>query len=207
MNENAQNFWASQYSYENFKGSSYLYSIWNDMNEPQIYSTPSLTMPANAIHMKADGRKFEHREFHNAYGALHQRSTFRGLLARDQSRLRPFVLTRSWFLGSQKYGAYWTGDNRAIASEAEGAMLMVLQNGNAGHPFGGGDVPAYFGMPTQDMWVSTYQLGAFFPFFRAHCAIENVVREPWLQTQRVQKAIRLAVNRRFDLIHYLYTSA
>ena len=41
------------------------------MNEPQIYDTASLTMPADAIHMKADGRKFEHREFHNAYGALH----------------------------------------------------------------------------------------------------------------------------------------
>ena len=46
----------------------------------------------------------------------------------------------------------------------------------------------------------------YFPFFRAHCDINNVDREPWIQTQRVQRVIRDAINRRYDMIHYLYTT-
>lgn len=46
----------------------------------------------------------------------------------------------------------------------------------------------------------------FYPFFRAHCSIDNTEREPWLQTERVQNAIREAVFYRYNLIHYLYTA-
>jgi mannosyl-oligosaccharide alpha-1,3-glucosidase len=87
------------------------------MNEPSVFSTDTHTMPLEMLHWKADGRSFEHRDIHNAYGALHQRSSFRGLLKRDNEQLRPFVLTRSFFLGSQKFGAFWTGDNNAIEEE------------------------------------------------------------------------------------------
>lgn len=37
LNVNAQHFWSSQYLFENFKGSSYIYGIWNDMNEPSVF--------------------------------------------------------------------------------------------------------------------------------------------------------------------------
>jgi hypothetical protein len=40
------------------------------MNEPSVFSTDSHTMPLDMLHIKADGRKFEHRDLHNAYGAL-----------------------------------------------------------------------------------------------------------------------------------------
>ena len=96
------------------------------MNEPSVFSTSSGTMPMDAIHMKADGTTFTHLELHNAYGALHQRSSYHGLLMRDSHVLRPFVLTRSFFLGSQKYGAYWTGDNRSIFEELQGSISMIL---------------------------------------------------------------------------------
>jgi len=71
LNENAQDFWGNLFSYEVFNGSNYMYSFWNDMNEPDISSTPSKTMPLDAIHVKKDGTIVTHREFHNAYGALH----------------------------------------------------------------------------------------------------------------------------------------
>ena len=71
LNENAQDYWGTQFKYENFKGSNYLYSFWNDMNEPSVFSTDSHTMPMDMVHWKADGRSFEHRDIHNAYGAFH----------------------------------------------------------------------------------------------------------------------------------------
>lgn len=45
------------------------------------------------------------------------RTTHRGVLSRDYDSRRAFVLTRSFFIGSQKYGAYWTGDNVADQEE------------------------------------------------------------------------------------------
>merc|ERR1712060_746543 len=217
-NENAQDFWGSLFDYNVFKGSNYLYSFWNDMNEPAVFSTDSHTMPMDAIHMKADGTERTHLEVHNAYGALHQRSSFRGLLKRDSNTQRPFVLTRSFFLGSQKYGWYRTGDNVSMFEEIQGSLSMILQLGNSGHPFGGSDTPGFYGcddtvnIATDDLFVQFYQLGAWYPFFRAHsqevdlpCPLSD--REPWNKSSRVREVIRDAINRRYDLIHYIYTTA
>ena len=132
-------------------------------------------------------------------------ASYKGLIARDNKSLRPFVLTRSFFLGSQKWGAYWTGDNYTQDTEVWGAVKMIMQNGIGGNIFGGADIPGFIGQPSQEMWVRMYQTGMYFPFFRAHCDINNTDREPWSQTQRVQKVIRDAINRRYDMIHYLYT--
>ena len=116
------------------------------------------------------------------------------------------MLTRSFFVGSQKYGAYWTGDNRCLYSEIKGAMTMLLQVGNAGNIFGGADLPCFYGMPTEDMWIMLYQLGMYYPFMRAHTNEFYLDREPWLQTQRVQNVIRDVMHRRYDLIHYIYST-
>ena len=70
LNENAQEFWGSLFSFEKFKGSNYMYSAWNDMNEPAVFSTPTKTMPLTNIHVKADGSMYEYRDIRNAYGAL-----------------------------------------------------------------------------------------------------------------------------------------
>ena len=206
LNTNAQDYWASLYSKFDTQGSNHLYSAWNDMNEPSVFDTATKTMNLAAVHVKVDGTQVLHEDFHNAYGALQQKSSYIGQLKRDDNKQRPFVLTRSFFAGSQKYGAYWTGDNRCLYSEIKGAMTMLLQVGNAGNPFGGADLPCFYGMPTEDMWIMFYQLGMYYPFMRAHTNEFYLNREPWLQTQRVQNVIRDVMHRRYDLIHYIYTT-
>ena len=44
------------------------------------------------------------------------------------------------------------------------------------------------------------------PFFRAHCDINNQDRDPWDRSERVQAVIRDAINKRYDLMHYIYTT-
>ena len=83
-------------------------------------------------------------------------------------------------MGSQKFGAFWTGDNVATNSEIQGAYTMLLQLALSGQSFGGADVPGFHGEPTDDLFVMFYQAGAWFPFFRAHSHLDNQNREPWL---------------------------
>jgi alpha 1,3-glucosidase len=49
----------------------------------------------------------EHRDVHNAYGMLQHRSTFEGHLLRSNNEDRPFILSRAFFVGTQRYGAIW----------------------------------------------------------------------------------------------------
>jgi len=180
LNENAQAYWSGLYDYNKFVGSTKIYHAWNDMNEPSVFSEESKTIPTTAKHIRANGEMVEHREFHNAYGATQQRQSYRGLIARDDGTRRPFVLTRSYFLGSQKFGGYWTGDNYTEDAEVYGSVKMIMQNGLGGNIFGGADIPGFIGTPSQEMWVRMYQAGMYMPFFRAHCDINNVDREPWI---------------------------
>ena len=80
---------------------------------------------------------------HNMYGALMHRTTYRGLFKRDEGLRRPFVLSRSFFIGSQKYGAFWTGDNLSTHEEVATSVNTLLSAGIAGMFFGGADVPGF----------------------------------------------------------------
>ena len=117
VNKNGQNYWSSLYSTQKFHGQTYLYGAWNDMNEPSVFDSDSLEeinqrgMPVHNVHITADGTQYMHMWVHNAYGALQQMATYKGLLDRDSKQTRPFSLTRSYFFGSQRFSAMWTGDS------------------------------------------------------------------------------------------------
>ena len=156
------------------------------------------------MHIQKDGTKVLHRDVHNAYGTLEHWSSYRGIMKRDGANLRPFILSRSFFFGSQKLGPSWTGDTQALMGEPWGSLNELLSQGVAGHPFAGADIPGYKLVPPENLWVMMYQLGMFYPFFRAHNEINYQEREPWLQPQRIQKVISDSISLRYDLIHYIY---
>lgn len=98
FNPEARKYYADQYLVENFVDSSADTGIWNDMNEPTVFGTPEQTMPKNAIHHGG----VEHRHVHNLYGHMQVKGTFDGLMRRNNDIERPFILTRSFFSGTQK---------------------------------------------------------------------------------------------------------
>ena len=65
-NSKARDFWAEQFEYHNYKGSTPTLYTWNDMNEPSVFSGPEVTMPKDSIHFD----NVEHRDVHNVYGML-----------------------------------------------------------------------------------------------------------------------------------------
>mmetsp|Transcript_209 Transcript_209/g.135 ORF Transcript_209/g.135 Transcript_209/m.135 type:complete len:83 (+) Transcript_209:440-688(+) len=82
---------------------------------------------------------------------------------------------------------------------------MLLSLGIAGIQFVGADVPGFFGNPSSELFVKFYQLGAFYPFFRAHAHIDFPNREPYDQNEFVQRGIKAALDLRYNISAYLYT--
>ena len=70
--------------------------------------------------------------------ALQSNQTWQALYSRSDPPKRPFVLTRSFFAGSQRFGAMWTGDNLGTWEHMEVGLKMVLANSLGGFSFAGG---------------------------------------------------------------------
>ena len=128
------------------------------MNEPSVFDGPEITMPPTLLHHDAEGRAYEHRELHNMYGLLMTIATQRGQRDAYPER-RPFVLTRAFFSGSQRYAAVWTGDNKASWAHLAASTPMLLSLSVAGLPFVGADVGGFFGNPDPALLVRWYQVG------------------------------------------------
>jgi mannosyl-oligosaccharide alpha-1,3-glucosidase len=66
--------------------------------------------------------------------------TAKALVNRQETPKRPFVLSRSFYAGSQRHGAIWTGDNMGTWEHMAVGVPMVLADGIAGMTFVGGMV-------------------------------------------------------------------
>jgi alpha-glucosidase len=177
--------------------------IWNDMNEPSIFGTDNATMPENNIHRGGGGlAEGPHLRYHNVYGMLEIKATREGVLLANPDK-RPFVLTRSNFLGGQRYAATWTGDNGSTMDFLKMSIPMSLNLGLSGQPFSGPDVGGYSGGSTAGLVGHWMALGAFYPFYRNHHA--GNPQEPWAFGSTIEQVSRIALSRRYRLMPYLYT--
>ncbi|NXU81320.1 GANC glucosidase, partial [Oreotrochilus melanogaster] len=214
-NPEVRKWYAEQFAFKTYKGSTNILFVWNDMNEPSVFKGAELTMQKDAVHYN----NWEHREVHNLYGfyqaevclcdfCIHdfqQMATAEGLIRRSSGKERPFVLTRSFFAGSQKYGAVWTGDNTAEWAYLKISIPMLLTISIAGISFCGADVGGFIGDPEPELLVRWYQAGAYQPFFRGHSNMKSKRREPWLFGEKNTQLIREAIRERYVLLPYLYT--
>lgn len=148
---------------------------------------------------------WEHRDVHNLYGQMQLVGTYDGLTRRSNGALRPFILTRAHFSGSQRYAAVWTGDNAAEWSHLEASIPMCLSLAVGGISFCGADVGGFFGNPEPELFYRWYQAGAFQPFFRSHAHIDTKRREPWLFSEDVKLIIRNAIRKRYSYLPFWYT--
>uniref|UniRef100_A0A672N8N3 Glucosidase II alpha subunit n=1 Tax=Sinocyclocheilus grahami TaxID=75366 RepID=A0A672N8N3_SINGR len=192
-------WWASMFAYDQYEGSMENLFTWNDMNEPSVFNGPEVTMHKDALH-----GKWEHREIHNIYGLYVQMATAEGQIQRSGGVERPFVLTRAFFAGSQRFGAVWTGDNAAEWGHLKISIPMCLSLGLVGVSFCGADIGGFFKNPSTELLVRWYQTGAYQPFFRAHAHLDTTRREPWLFGPENTALIREVIRQRYALLPYWY---
>ncbi|MEQ1687396.1 MAG: TIM-barrel domain-containing protein [Sphingopyxis sp.] len=184
--------------------------IWNDMNEPAIFETPTKTMPIDNIHRIAGddfaARTATHAELHNVYGMQNTRATYDGL-----RRLRPderaFVMTRASFAGGQRYAATWTGDNSSTWDHLRLSVSQTLNLGLSGFTWAGADVGGFTGGPSAELMTRWFQYAAFAPIFRDHSAKDAPRAEPWVHGAEHLAIRRRYVEERYRLMPYIYALA
>lgn len=201
LNPEVRQWWASKFALDQYKGSTEHLFTWNDMNEPSVFNGPEVTMHKDCVHTGG----WEHRDIHNMYGMFLPMSTYMGHLLRSGHKLRPFILSRSFFIGSQRYGAVWTGDNDADWKHLRVTVPMLLSLSVAGISFCGADVGGFFRNPDSELSVRWYQAGAYQPFFRAHSHIHTKRREPWSFGPETLELVRGALYQRYALLPLWYT--
>jgi len=202
FNPAARKWWNSLFTYKFFTGTAPNSFLWNDMNEPSVFNGPETTMPKDNLHHG----NWEHRDVHNLNGLTFHNASYEAMVLRDSPHKRPFVLTRSFFSGSQRVGAMWTGDNQAIWSHLAASIPMILNQNIAGFPFSGADVGGFFGNPSKELLTRWYQAGAFYPFMRGHAHIDTRRREPYLAGSPYTEIITQALRLRYQLLPAWYTA-
>ncbi|MGH3658433.1 MAG: glycoside hydrolase family 31 protein, partial [Micromonosporaceae bacterium] len=180
--------------------------FWNDMNEPSAFTAwgdPSLPASTRA---DLDGRGGDHREAHNLYGLGMSRATFEAVRRLRPDR-RPFLLTRAGWAGVQAYAGTWTGDIGCRWDNLALTLSFTLGLGACGVPFSGPDIGGFDGHPSAELFVRWFELAAYLPFFRSHCAKSVPPREPWAYGPEVLEQVRGVLEERYTLLPYWYTLA
>jgi alpha-glucosidase len=175
--------------------------VWNDMNEPAVFDSPTKTMPLTVWHA---GYGAPHAFVHNVYGMLMAEATRKGLQAARPDK-RPFVLTRAGGVGSQRAAATWTGDNSSDARHFRWSIPMVLQLGLSGQPFCGPDIGGFFGDAHAKLFARWMAVGTLLPLARAHSADGTAPHEPWAFGDECEATCRVAISRRYRLLPEFYS--
>lgn len=203
-----RHWWASQYKQFVANG---IDGIWNDMNEPSVNDNELPkdsrlgTMPYDNEHRGGGGLPAgPHLLYHNAYGRLMVEATRQGVLAAEPDK-RPFVLTRANLLGGQRYAATWTGDNAAEERFMKVSVPMSITLGLSGQPFSGPDIGGFLGNTSVSLWKNWLGFGVFLPFARGHACAGTNNKEPWAFGPEAEQTSRIAIERRYRLLPYLYT--
>jgi len=179
--------------------------VWVDLNEPSPILPLGAELPEELEHRGGnDIAPGSHAQYHNVYGFLMAKATVEAMRASRLER-RPFVLSRSSYLGGQRHAATWTGDNVSSWQHLYWSVPMVLNLGLSGQPFCGPDIGGFAGTPSPALFAHWISVGAFLPFCRSHHSLEGD-QEPWSFGPAAEEVSRVALERRYRLLPYLYTA-
>ncbi|KAI8971501.1 alpha glucosidase [Mycotypha africana] len=158
-----------------------------------------LTVATTALHYG----NVPHYDIHNLYGHAESYIT-RNALIKQNSKARPFVLSRSTFVGTGKNAGHWTGDNHSLWEYLKSSLANILNMQMFGITYSGADVCGFNQNTTEELCTRWMSIGAFYPFARNHNAIGQSDQEPYLWNTTAE-ASRNALQVRYALLPYYYT--
>jgi alpha-D-xyloside xylohydrolase len=132
----------------------------------------------------------------------------------NTSDKRVCILTRSAFLGQQRYGIInWSGDIGGTWDTYKRQIVAGLNYTITGLPYWTTDIGGFFrpgksqytDEKFQELLTRWYQWGTFNPIFRIHGYMTET--EPWKYGQTVEDNMRKMLNLRYRLLPYIYSEA
>ena len=202
-NPKVRAWWSQQYTLLLKAG---IAGIWHDMNEPTSFAAWGDFMPPLAMRHDMEGQGGDHRQAHNLYALLMNRAGWEGL-RQQRPEQRPWIISRSGWAGQQRYAWNWTGDTESTWGALRMTIGTVLGMGISGLPFTGPDIGGFSGNPSAELYLRSFQMAAFLPFFRTHSAIGTARREPWVYGEPYTSIVRQYLQLRSRLLPYIYTLA
>lgn len=175
---------------------------WGDLGEPEVH-------PDDALHYLSETRQTARGdEVHNAFGHQWAKLVYENqqLL---QPNVRPFIMMRSGFVGSQRFGMIpWTGDVSRSWGGLKPQVELSLQMGLLGLAYTHSDLGGFAGGEVFDreMYIRWLQFGVFQPVYRPH-AQDNIAPEPVFHDQLTKDVTREFIKLRYRLMPYHYTMA
>ncbi|MCG6915476.1 glycoside hydrolase family 31 protein [bacterium BMS3Abin03] len=148
-----------------------------------------------------------------AYPLFVSRAVYEGQ-SETTSQKRVCILTRSAFLGQQRYGTInWSGDVGGNWDAYKKQIVAGLNYTITGMPYWTTDIGGFFRPGKsqytdenyQELLIRWYQWGAFNPVFRIHGYQSET--EPWHYSKRVQDDMQKMLNLRYRLMPYIYSEA
>ena len=133
---------------------------------------------------------------------------------KTSSDKRVCILTRSAFLGQQKYGIInWSGDIGGTWDSYKRQIIAGLDYTITGLPYWTTDIGGFFrpgksqytDEKYQELLTRWFQWGTFNPVFRVHGYQSET--EPWKYGQQVENNMRKMLNLRYRLLPYIYSEA
>lgn len=198
--------------------------VWNDMNEPAIFESPTKTFSEEVMH-DYDGNPCSHRKAHNVYGMQMSRATYEGVRQFSYPK-RPLMITRASYSGGQRYASVWTGDNVSSWEHLRLANIQCQRLSISGFSYVGTDIGGFNSICTGELLVRWLQAGMFHPLYRNHTMGNNIDgaaeiddaavaakskefntdQEPWAYGEPYTALARAAIEQRYRLLPYLYTA-
>lgn len=147
------------------------------------------------------------------YPLMVSKAVYEGQRETTQDK-RVCILTRSAFLGQQRYGVInWSGDIGGDWDTYRRQIVAGLNFTITGLPYWTTDIGGFF-RPGQSQYsdpqyhellVRWFQWGALNPIFRMHGYMTET--EPWKYGSKVEESMRKMLNLRYRLLPYIYSEA
>ncbi|HEY0491623.1 MAG TPA: TIM-barrel domain-containing protein [Telluria sp.] len=168
---------------------------WGDLGEPEVHPDATRHVGGSAA------------QVHNIYGHEWARLIHEGY-RKDFPLQRPFILMRSGYSGSQRFGMIpWSGDVSRSWDGLKPQPEISLQMGMQGAAYMHSDLGGFAGATLDDeLYTRWLQYGVFQPIFRPH-AQEDVASEPVFRSPAALALAREAIRLRYRLLPYNYTAA
>ncbi|MDT0594451.1 TIM-barrel domain-containing protein [Glaciecola petra] len=195
FDQNARDWFWQYYKKLNAQGVS---GWWGDLGEPEVH-------PADTLH-NMDGNIVTANEIHNVYGHRWAKMVYEN--QKDARPLeRPFIMMRSGFIGSQRYGMIpWTGDVERSWAGLQPQVELALQMSIFGLAYIHSDLGGFAGGEEFDaeLYTRWLQYGVFQPVYRPH-AQDHIAPEPVFHNLKTQEIVRDFIKLRYRLLPYNYS--